>query len=330
MVYNILMINLKINENDSGRRLDRFLRKYFRNAPLSYIYKLIRTEIRVNDKKPSQSQILKTGDLISIGISKEEAVAYLDKRPPASLGLSSFAWKNQALKDLDIPDFKVIYEDDNIIVADKPAGLLTHESKEEKVLTLSNQILSYLIKKDDYRPSLEKIFKPGPANRLDRNTSGLVCFGKNAEASRGLAKMFRERGSLDRYYLALVCGKMEGSLVLTGLAEKAGKDQYMETHVKVLETIENKGGEFHTLVEAMLVTGRTHQIRKQLAAKGHPIVGDVKYGGKRAAAKVDGKTERYKLYLHGWKMLFNVCPEVLSNLEGREIISPPPWDRRRK
>lgn len=314
MVYNILMINLEIKENDSGQRLDRFLRKYFRNAPLGYIYKLIRTRVKVNGKKPGQNLVLSTGDLVSIGISQEEAEAYLDK-------------KTTALVDSNL---NVVYEDDNILVVDKPAGLLTHETREEKVLVLSNQVIAYLVEKGEYRPDREKVFRPGPANRLDRNTSGLVCFGKNAESARALAKMFRERGSLDRYYMALVHGTMEGSKLLTGWTEKDGSDLYMETHVKALELVENYPGGPCTLVEAKLVTGRTHQIRKQLAEIGYPIVGDVKYGGKKTTKAREGKTEKYKLYLHGWRLVFNACPDIFKDLEGREITCQAPWDRRQK
>lgn len=312
MVYNILMINLIITENDSGQRIDRFLRKYFRNAPLSHIYKLIRTDVKVNGKKPSQNQTLQVGDLISIYITEEEAQGFLDKKPKVRKEVGR-------AREAKADPVKVVYQDQNILIVDKPAGLLTHETKEEKVLTLSNQVLAYLTKKGDYKPEEEKVFKPGPANRLDRNTSGLVSFGKNAQAARALAKMFRERGSIDRYYLALVKGKMQGQKLLID-----DTDKYMETQVKVLES------KAESLVEAMLITGRTHQIRKQLAAEGYPIVGDVKYGGKEAALRPAGKTEKHKLYLHGWKLVFNKCPEALKSLEGKEIISLPPWDGRIK
>ncbi len=313
------MVNLEIGENEGGQRLDRFLRKYLRNAPLGLIYKLIRTKVRVNGQRPVQNLVLNSGDLVSIDISEEEAAEFLDKKPP----VSTVTFRNAFGSDKDRLPLNVVYEDGNILVADKPAGLLTHETRDEKYNTLSGRVLEYLIEKGDYNPEKEKIFKPSPANRLDRNTSGLVCFGKNAEASRALATMFRERDSLGRYYLALVYGRLSGSKLLKGTTEKAGKHQYMETEVKAQKSFEAAEGVPCTLVEARLITGRTHQIRKQLAAEGHPIVGDRRYGSSYSGLTL--KTGQHKLYLHSWKLAFNHCPRELENLEGQEIVSAPPF-----
>ena len=204
VLYNTDMIRIEIGENDGGQRLDRFLKKYYGRAPLSLIYKMIRKDVKVNGKRRSIETVLTTGDVLTVYISEERSEE-LRKIRQFSGGKKSFG---------------VAFEDDEILVVNKPAGLLTHGDSKEKKNTLANQVAGYLAAKGEYDPTREKTFVPSPANRLDRNTSGLVIFGKTAEALREMAELIRAKGSIGKFYLTIVAGELKEELKLTGKLEK--------------------------------------------------------------------------------------------------------------
>lgn len=164
------MINLTITENQGNQRLDRFLKKYFDGAPLSRIYKMIRKDIKINGRRGKEDTLLLPGDQLTLYITESEAASM--QKPKKIIRV-----KRQ---------FKIAYEDENIIVVEKPFGLLTHGDRTEKKNHLANQVIDYLIETGAYQPRLDKTFSPAPANRLDRNTTGLVVFGKNAAALQEL------------------------------------------------------------------------------------------------------------------------------------------------
>jgi len=305
------MIKIIISENEENQRLDRFLKKYFKNATLSYIYKLIRKDVKVNGKRAAIETLLALGDELSIYITEEEASEYQEKKT------LSHAKKQ----------FKIAFEDENIIIVEKPFGLLVHGDKSEKKNTLANQVAGYLAEKGEYAPGREKTFVPSPVNRLDRNTTGLVIFGKNNRALQSLNQMIRERGYVRKYYLTVVHGEMKKSLQLKDKMEKdektntvrvldleSGEGKIMETIAKPLKTA--KG---YTLVEVELVTGRTHQIRAHLSDAGFPVLGDVKYARKGQNKKIE---QQYKLstqLLHAYKLCFDDGIAPLEYLKGMEI-----------
>ncbi len=208
------MREIVISSNESGRRLDRFLRKYLREAPLSDIYKLIRKDVKVNGKRRGQSYMLNEGDVLSLYVSDE----VLDRLTGAgSSGGIASAVKRRAKKQ-----FRIIFEDENILIADKPYGLLTHGDQHEKKNHLANQVRDYLIEKGDYDPSSERVFSPAPANRIDRNTTGIVLFGKTAQSLRDLGAMIRE-DMIDKYYLTIasgIVGTVGEEIMLTGSLAK--------------------------------------------------------------------------------------------------------------
>ena len=251
------MITIKITENEAGQRLDRFLKKYLKRAPLSMLYKMIRKDIKINGRRGKEDTVLCTGDELTFYISEEklrELLAPVRRKPI----------KRQ---------FKIIYEDENILVAGKPWGLLTHGDSHEKKNTLVNQVCGYLQEKGEYDPLRERSFSPAPVNRLDRNTTGLVLFGKTAEALRVLTKAIRERSNVKKYYLTIVSGffgepmKIEGRILKDSESNTVNipDDTYAEEEKrgKISYTIVRpvaQGKEF-SMVEAELITGRTHQIK---------------------------------------------------------------------
>lgn len=314
------MINIEIGINEQEQRLDKFLRKYLANAPLSFIYKAIRKDIKVNGKRAKEDTVLKLGDIVSFYISEDE----LNKMKKVRKASKA---KRQ---------FTVSYEDENILVVVKPFGLLTHGDSQEKKNHLANQVVDYLIEKGDYNPRLEKTFTPAPVNRLDRNTTGLVLFAKNNESLKTLNAMIRDKDKISKCYMTIVKGGLRKELHLQDKMVKdhslnkitvidndqQGKD--METIARPL--IEKDG---YTLTEVEIITGRTHQIRAHLAKAGYPIIGDVKYGDKRTNEKVRKRFGLNTQLLHAYKLEFLQCPESLKYLEGKVVTAEPTDDFKR-
>ena len=310
------MIRITVGKNEDNQRLDRFLRKYLKSAPLSFIYKLIRKDVKINGKRAREDYMLAGGDEIVIYMNPEELNAYR----PVKETVSS---RRQ---------FKIAYEDENILAAEKPFGLLTHGDKTEKKRHLANQVISYLTEKGEYNPRPERIFTPAPANRLDRNTTGLVLFGKNSESLRELNRMIREKGYVSKYYITIVKGNMRKPLILKDKMEKDSATNTVkvksadEESGKLMETIARPIATVpgYTLLEVELITGRTHQIRAQLAKAGYPIIGDAKYGSQNVNRMIERKYGLSTQFLHAYKLYFENGSGVLSYLAGTEIRSELP------
>jgi len=260
-----MKLDFKVSTDAAGQRLDKFLRRRLENLPLSHLYKLVRTKkVRVNGARAEVAQLLQPGDEITVHVL--QAGQPLSPKPPEAIG----------------QDFKVLYEDEHILAVDKPSGLAIHPGSGITGETLVDQVRAYLARQGVQTPEGE--FKPSPAHRLDRETSGVVVVAKTRQAMVRLTEMFTA-GEADKTYLALAKGRFQresGSIDLR-LAEHqqtyASKQQRgvnlqaALTHWKKLA-----GGPEATLLELTIETGRTHQIRRHLEAIGHPVVGDTKYG----------------------------------------------------
>ena len=306
-------MRIEIGSNEAGQRLDKFLRKYLKDVPLSAIYKAMRKgDIRVNGARGKEKDMLNLGDVLEI--------KYLESKAPET--------KKEFIQ-VDA-EFKVTYEDENLLVVEKWPGILVHKDMGSNEPTLTDHVLSYLKEKGEYSPEDEKTFSPSPVNRLDRNTSGLVMYGKNFEALKELSSMMRER-DIEKKYVALVKGRIKDGEyrafiekredVNTSLVSLTDGPSRKEIAMKVVS--ERSSGLF-SFVELELLTGRSHQLRAHLAFLGNPIVGDTKYGDKTTNNYFNNKYALSYQYLYAYKLTFRNSTGKLQYLENKVIVEKLP------
>lgn len=298
--YGEYMKEIKITNNEEGQRLDRFLKKYLNKANQSFIYKMIRKKnIKLNDLKAEPETVLKKDDIVQLYLSDDTIDKFREKK---------------TLMETEI-HFKTVYEDDNILIVNKPIGL-SSQPDEISSRNLVDEIKMYLDAKEE---NISFTFKPAVCNRLDKNTSGLVIAAKNYDALKQTNKAIRER-NIKKFYMAKVHGIIKQDLELK---DYLIKDEYKNMVKIVKEDSENAKeivtyarplrteGNF-TWLEIEIETGRAHQIRAHLSSIGHPVAGDKKYGRK--------DNEKFQV-LHAYRLVLGGYEENLSYLNGMEVKS---------
>ncbi len=285
------MIELTVSADAAGQRLDKFVRRALRDVPLSHVYKMLRTrKVRVNGERGRADRILAAGARVVVRGDEERLLAPERPGPPAP----------------SRPTFRVLHEDDSVLAVDKPAGLAAHPGTGISGATLVEEARGYLKVPEGLPPGE---FRPSPAHRLDRETSGVILVAKTRKAMVRLTEIFTKGEGVSKTYLALVKGKMPRAEGIIDLPlsehEQTGRSkarrgvnlQEAVTRYRVLSSMREA-----SLLSVRIETGRTHQIRRHLQAVGHPVAGDRRYGDfpwNRLARQRWGLD---RMFLHAWKL----------------------------
>ncbi|MCD8150445.1 MAG: RluA family pseudouridine synthase [Clostridiales bacterium] len=317
------MKEFTVSSREAGQRMDKYLFKVLNQAPGSFVYKMLRKKnITLNGKKASGKELLQAQDCVRIFLSDET--------------FSKFSTLNSVGKKHDNRNperaaakagIAVVYEDDDILVIDKPAGLLSQKARAGDD-SANDRILMYLLESGQLTEEELRTFHPSICNRLDRNTSGLLLAGKTMRGLQDMAAQLKSR-SVKKYYHALVWGEMTEPQHLSGYLVKDHRNNLVRVSSELsyagesrIETAYRPLAHFGnaTLLEIHLVTGKSHQIRAHLASVGHPILGDPKYGDPAGNRKLREKTGIKR-------QLLQACRVELA--DGRVIRADDPEDFRR-
>lgn len=325
------MREFHINSNEAGQRFDKYLKKLLSNAPGSFVYKMLRKKnITLNGKKADGTEKLNPGDEVKLFLSDETFEKFA--------GIQRAAAEYENLKQLnttadyaetlsssgEVKELQVIYEDADVLIINKPSGMLSQKSVPSDV-SANEYILSYLIRKGDLTEEMLRTFKPSICNRLDRNTSGLLIAGKTLKGLQEMSDALKER-TVQKYYRCIVKGEVRETAYIKGWLSKDEKSNKVTIYAKKpegdnardvwqIETeyrpVAVKNG--YSKLEVHLITGRSHQIRAHLASMGHPVIGDRKYGDKKVNLLFQKQVQVDSQMLHAYRMIF---------ADGREVTAP--------
>lgn len=303
------MITLNIKDGEEGGRLDRYIQSVLKKAPKSFIYKMLRKKnILLNRKKAEGNELLKIGDSIEFFLSDETFNKFKKDE------------KNEVnIENLNKYNIEIIYEDEDIIILNKPVNLLSQPSKKGD-FSVNEWLYLHLRKNND----IERL-NSGVANRLDRNTSGLILAGKNTRGLRFLSNAISDK-EIRKTYITVVEGSFKTSCKFTGYLKKdekknlvtIGNENTSNSHYIETNFIPIVYNEEYSLVECELITGKSHQIRISLATLGYPILGDRKYN--KTPSK---KGAKFQL-LHSYKLEFMTKDKAFNYLNRRVFIAEPP------
>ena len=307
------MVEFIINDSENGLTLEKYVYKVLPTAPMSFIQKLFRKkDVKVNGHHQDKKYRLSTGEVVAIYINDVQ--------------LAEFQKEKELIPNLKIKDW-IIYEDKNVLFINKPRGLLVQKSSPNDE-SLDQLAVEYLMATNQYNPDKEKGFVPGPAHRLDRNTSGIVAFGKNHETLTVLFDLFKNHDLINKHYLALVVGNIEKDKdIITAPLKKDEKNNKVivakdgKSAQTVYKVIRRFNG--YTLLDITLLTGRTHQIRVHMSYINHPVVGDSKYGDFEINKEFKEKFHFANQFLHAYKIGFGELAYPLNNLSKKEFIAEP-------
>lgn len=304
------MYQFTINSNEAGQRFDKYLHKLLPKAPASFFYKMLRKKnIVLNGKKAEGKEKLSIGDEISLFLSEETFLFFQDSLQKESEFIKAY----QTLKDIQI-----VFENQNMLIVNKPSGILTQKSKDSD-LSLNEWLIGYLLFSNAITRESLRTFKPSVCNRLDRNTSGLVLCSKTLKGSQRLSMLIRER-KVHKFYRLFVKGSVEKEELLKGYLVK----DELTNKVIISETPIEQGAYIKTrfypvqklsdmtYLEVELITGKTHQIRAHMASVGHPILMDYKYGDHKFNEKYKDRFPAQGQLLHAYRLEFSKEESLLE------------------
>lgn len=310
------MKQFTISPNESGQRFDKYLKKLLSNASGSFVYKMLRKKnITLNDHKADGTEKLASGDQVKLFLSDET----FEKFSGGEQANSEY----EAVKAVDTSRLKVVYEDVDVLIINKPSGMLSQKAVPEDI-SANEYILSYLIRKGELTEEQWKTFRPSICNRLDRNTSGLLIAGKSLNGLQQMAEALKKR-TVQKYYRCIVKGEVKEKTHLKGYLSKDESANKVTIRTRItpdekadylpIETeyrpVQVSNG--YTELEVHLITGRSHQIRAHLASIGHPIIGDAKYGDRGVNEHFRREAGIRSQMLHAYRIVFE---------DGREVIAP--------
>lgn len=329
------MKQIYVQSNEAGQRFDKLLSKLLNKAPKSFIYKMLRKKnITLNGKKADGSEKLNVKDLVTLFLSDATIEQF-----------------NEPIQTTDVePELNIIYEDQHVMILNKPMGILTQKAQKGDV-SMVEHIIAYLLSSDQITKEQLISFKPSVCNRLDRNTSGILIAGKSLVGLQEMARLLKNR-TIGKYYLCIVKGRLTDKKRMEGFlskdeeknrvriyTEQAENTEYICTEYEPIAyskhlpsymqkedtagNLQDAFGSF-TLLRVKLITGKSHQIRAHLASIGYPLIGDYKYGDQKANHYFKKKYGLSHQLLHSYQMTFPNMEGTLSYLSGKTFTADVP------